>query len=664
MKIQIVRAAALAFAIAAVGCGGGTNSTENQSTSAPGTPSTDGRNVATNKNAYPVFPDADAGADPAVSGEQGGRGFTGQGWETNTDYDLIGDPHAIKGGTLRQGMMTDFPSTLRYYGPNVTVWNLRLQESVYESLLMLHPTTLQYIPALATHWQISDDKKTFRFRLNPNARWSDGMPVTSEDVIASWKLVVDKTLQDPARTLTYSNFEQPVAESKYIVSVRAKTQNWQNFTYFACGPLVGGFFIYPAHVLKTINGEAYVRDYNYKMLPGTGPYMVTDQDLEKGKSIRVRRRKDYWAENHRRNIGLHNFDQIQQAVVRDRGLEFEMFKKGDLDYFFVQRAQMWVEELNYPNVKRGVNQKRKIFTNNPNGISGIAINTRREPFNDIRVRKALGYLFNRELMVQKLMFNEYVLIDSIFPGSVYENSNDEKVRYDPAKALQLLVDAGWKGRDNQGRLVRNGQPLTFELTYGDQQAERYLTIFQEDLRKVGITLNLRLITWETLIKLLDDRSFSLAEIAYTGELFPSPEQNWLSRLADEKNTNNITGFKNKRADEIIDTYTKEFDFSKRVKLMQEFDLLVTSDHNWVFQWTAPYERVVYWNKFGAPRGYLARVGDYDDIRSLWWFDPEKTRKLDEAMRNTSIQLGEGPSDDKYWLDYSKAEAAQTTTSTQ
>ena len=89
--------------------------------------------------------------------------------------------------------------------------------------------------------------------------------------------MVDKTLQDPARTLIFSNFEPPVAESKYIVSVKAKTENWQNFLYFS------GMFIYPAHVLKNINGEAYIRDYNYKMLPGTGPYMVSEQDVDKGK---------------------------------------------------------------------------------------------------------------------------------------------------------------------------------------------------------------------------------------------------------------------------------------------------------------------------------------------------------------------------------------------
>lgn len=652
------KSALIAFLVSlSAACGGGSRPEADR----PATPASNGDDraaVATDKNAYPALPNPDAGADPSVPAAQGGRGFTGVDWETNTDYDLIGDPRAVKGGTLKQAMMTDFPSTLRYYGPNVTAWNQMLQGMVYETLLGLHPTTLDWMPALASHWQISDDKQTFRFRLDPNARFSDGTPVTSEDVIASWKLTVDKGLQDPARTLVYSNFEQPVADSRYLVSVRAKTVNWQNFLYFS------GLYIYPAHILKNITGEAYVREYNYKMLPGTGPYMVADQDVDKGTMIRIRRRPDYWAEKHRRNIGTSNFDQIQQVVVRDRNLEFEMFKKGDIDYYFVQRAQMWVEDLNYQNITRGLNQKRKIFNHNPQGVQGVAINTRREPFNDGRVRKALRHLFNRESMVEKLMYNEYVMTDSIFPSSVYENPKNEKIRYDPQKALQLLADAGWKERDPQGRLTRNGRPMNIEIVYGDQASERFFTVYQEDLRKVGITLNLRFTTFETLVKLLDERSFGMASIAYTGSIFPSPEQNWLGRLADERNTNNITGFKNPRADQIIDMYGKEFDFDRRVTLLQELDGLITNDHHWILEWTAPYERVVYWSKFGQPAGYVTRIGDYRDIVSLWWFDADKSRRLGEAIRTPSINLGAGPTDDKFWLEYAQLEAQRDNPVTQ
>jgi microcin C transport system substrate-binding protein len=634
-------------------CGGGSAPPPaNNTGSSPS--SSNPSNVSLDKNSYPVFPDADAGADPSVPAEQGGKGFKGEGWETNTDFDFIGDPRAVKGGTLRFATMTDFPSTLRYYGPNSHAWTEMLNRRlVYETLLGVHETSLAYVPALATHWQISSDRRVFRFRLNPNAKFSDGIPVTSADVIASWKLVVDKGLQDPANNLIFSNFETPVAESKYIVSVKAKTESWQNllnFGYF--------MFIFPSHVLKGIDGAAYIRDYNYKMLPGTGPYIVHEQDINKGNSIKITRRKDYWAERERRNVGLHNFDDIQQLVVRDRNLEFERFKRGDIDVHWVQRAQMWVQELNYPNIKRGVNQKRKIFNNNPQGVQGVAINTRREPFTDIRVRKALRHLFNRELMIQKLAFNEYIPMDSIFPASVYENPGNEKIRYDPQHGLQLLAEAGWKDRDSNGRLTKGGRPMSLEIVYHDQSSERYFTVFQEDLRKVGITLNLRLVTWETLIKLIDDRAFDMAMLAYTGEVFPNPEANYHSSLADQNNTNNITGFKNKRADEIIETYNKEFNLENRVKLLREFDGILTNEHHWIFEWTAPYERVIFWNKFGHPQGVITRIGDYRDIPWLWWVDAAKSQQLQTATKDQSVSMGEGAMDDKYWLDYAKREAQQ------
>src|ERR1041384_1523442 len=86
-----------------------------QSSSSPSTPAAPAANVSTNKNDYPVFPNADAGADPSVPAEQGGKGFDGKGWETNTSFDLIGDPHAYKGGVLRDWMMS-FPGTLRMAG--------------------------------------------------------------------------------------------------------------------------------------------------------------------------------------------------------------------------------------------------------------------------------------------------------------------------------------------------------------------------------------------------------------------------------------------------------------------------------------------------------------------------------------------------------------------
>src|SRR4030095_10786483 len=100
-------------------------------------------------------------------------------------------------------------------------------------------------------------------RLNPNARWSDGQPVVAEDVVATWSLIMDKTLQAPMEQIVFGKFEKPVAESKYIVSVKAREPGWQSLLYFATQE---GMTIFPAHVLKTLTGAAYQRDWNYKAL--------------------------------------------------------------------------------------------------------------------------------------------------------------------------------------------------------------------------------------------------------------------------------------------------------------------------------------------------------------------------------------------------------------
>src|SRR5262249_6602652 len=153
------------------------------------------------------------------------------------------------------------------------------------------------------------------------------------------------------------------------------------------------------------------------------------------------------------------------------------------------------------------------------------------------------------LLIQKLFFNEYVPLNSYHAGGIYENPNNPKMPYDPQLALKLLAESGWKDRDAQGRLVKNGQPLVIELLYSDKGSEAWMTIYQEDLRKVGIGLNLRLVTPETLFKLVMDRQFDTVSMAWGALLFPNPETMVHSSLADQKNNNNITGFKDTHVDE-------------------------------------------------------------------------------------------------------------------
>jgi microcin C transport system substrate-binding protein len=606
--------------------------------------------VSTNKADYPVFPDADAGADPSVPAEQGGKGFTGKGWQTNTDFELIGDPRALKGGALRDSL-PDFPGTIRLFGPEATTYfNYGVTVLAYETLLGVHPTTLEYIPGLATHWQVSPDKMTYRFRINPNARFSDGAPVTSDDVVATYDLLVDKTLEDPTQSITFGKLERPVAESKYIVRVHAKELNWRNFLYFSGMPIL------PAHVLKGMNGDKYDKDYNYKLMPGSGPYTILDDDIKKGQSITVRRRKDYWGGKARANVGTNNFDELRFVVVRDENLAFEMFKKGELDTFGQSpplRARQWAEDLNFDNVQRGLIQKRAVYNDNPQGIQGFAFNTRKPPLDDIRVRKALTILLDRAQIIEKLKFNLYKPLNSYFADSPYENPDNPKNDYDPQQALKLLADAGWNSRDGQGRIVKNGVPLQFEVIYDSKVLEPELTIYQEDLRKLGIGVNLRLVTFETQVQLLDNHNFEMADLALSGLLFPNPETQWISSFADTNNNNNVTGFKNARVDQICAAYDKMFDVKERISALRELDGILAKDYQYVLQWYDPATRIAYWNKFGIPQGYLLRTSDAYSELTMWWINPAKDAALQKAMRDSSVKLEVGPNEDHYWEDYGK-----------
>jgi microcin C transport system substrate-binding protein len=548
--------------------------------------------------------------------------------------------------------MISFPGTLRMAGPE---WNTEenyvINSLVYETLLTLHPTTLEYMPVLATHWKVDTDRLTYRFRIDPNARFSDGTPVTSEDVVATWKFLTDKSLQDLYMNTQFNKLEMPVAESKYIVRVKAKELKWENFLVAAT------LRVFPAAVIQKVDGAAYLRDYNFKLVPGTGPYILNESDIEKGRSITLRRRKDYWAEKYRANVGQYNFDEVRKVVVRDENLAIEMLKKGDLDYYYVAgNPQVWMERFDIEAVQRGLLVKKAVFNNYPASLAYIGFNMRRKPFDDVRVRKAFALLLNREQIIQKLFYDLYRPITSYFPATIYENPANPKNAYDPQEAFRLLAEAGWKDRDAQGRLTRNGEPLRVELIYARQVFEPWLTIYQEDLRRMGITLNLRLVTFETSFKLLMQRQFEYAVGAWgAGSVFPNPRPEYDSETADVENTNNITGLKDKRVDEIIERYEVNFNPDERAELLKQLDGLLASQYIYTLRWYDPAQRFVFWNKYGMPEGSLSRVGDYSGtlgpgIPQLWWVDPEKSQKLEQAMRDNSVKLDIPPVDDKYWQE--------------
>jgi microcin C transport system substrate-binding protein len=146
-----------------------------------------------------------------------------------------------------------------------------------------------------------------------------------------------------------------------------------------------------------------------------------------------------------------------------------------------------------------------------------------------------------------------------------------------------------------------------------------------------------------------------------GSPFPNPRPEVHSSTADVQNTNNISGFKNKRIDEICDQYDIEFDLNKRIALIRELDGILMSEYHYINLWYPPAQRIAYWNRFGQPRGTFSRIGDYlgsfaPGIPQLWWIDPEKAATVERGISDKSVKLPVPPVEDRYWQEYSRNKA--------
>lgn len=624
------------------------------------------------------FPDG----DPGVPADLGGPGFTpdeDSGWTMNSDFPPEGSNRAVKGGAVRYWMR--FPPTLRTVGKDSgTAAGSSLDALCYESLLNRHSQTLEFVPRLASHWSVSEDRLTFRYRINPRAHWSDGRPVVADDVVATWRLLTDPTILQPAMQVVYGKFEPPVAVSQYIVQVRARSPGWRNFIWFSTMPVL------PAHELDGLSGRDFLQRFQFRMITGSGPYELRESDVKKGQHVTLRRRADYWGWGERFAIGRFNFDLIRLVSTEDSVVALEKAKKGELDIYPVGKAKDWAVDLpRLDQVQRGLLLMTAVDNDLPKGVSGIVINMRKPPLDDVRVRRALGHLYNRQKLIDKLFFGQYSHLDSYFPGrysfryrpdgssniepetkpetqetpdadgapsrtSPARGLPDESlpakatelVRYDPDKAWRLLNEAGWQQRDDDGVLVKDGRRLELELTYSSKVVERYLSIFQEDCLKAGVLIHLKQMTRASRFQsTYGNRSFQLSTEGWPAAADPNPETSWLMSLADSKNNNNLSGFKSARVDELCREYAEAFDPADRVRIIREIDRLIFAQHPCVLGWVSPHIRLIYWNRFGKPDWYIGRYDGPESVLQTWWVDEHRAQKL-KAARHDGTRLDRAP----------------------
>ncbi len=595
------------------------------------------------------------GADPSVSAEDGGNGFdeiaTSLGYQTHIftqdEIKYFGSEKAVKGGTLHD-VATRFPATMRLFGKEANyLENYWIEILCYESLLSTHPLTYDpVIPRLASHWKISANKKKFWFRINPDARWADGRRVTAEDVVATWFLRMDETILDPSQQVTYGKFEEPVAESMYIVSVESKETQWRNFQNFA------NMTILPAYYVDQVDGSEFLDQYQFSMMPNSGPYILKNEDIINQESYKITRRNDYWGKDLIQNRYQYNFDAINWFVIKDNAtLPFEKFKKGEFDYFEVNRSARWVEDCVPEKIKaidKGWMKKHRIFSDKPAGTSGYGFNMRKFPFNDKNIRYAFGFLYDREEMNEKMYYNEYEMMHSWFSGTMYENEDNPKLLFNADSAIHYLKLAGFEKKNDDGILINSdGAPLRFTIHI--QQTLAYMvTPIQNKLKQFGIDMQIVNMDGTTRWKNLQERNFSIYLHSFTGGVHPSIEHWFRSDLADVPDNNNFFGLKNERIDQLIKDYNTEFNLEKRIIIGKEVDEIVCDIHPLSFGIKRLYRRFLFWDKFGFPEYMVDRfVGDSQSVFFLWWIDPEKEARLKDAMQS-NIQLPVSDVDIKYW----------------
>ena len=578
-------------------------------------------------------------------------------WLTNEPSPGVAMPDAKKGGILRLAWLS-WPPTLRTEGPNARLSTLSdMQDLVYETLLDWDWEKSDFVPRLATHWQILPDRKTFRFRLDPAARWSDGRSVTADDVVATFEHLRNPDRKDPSADQWRGRIRSARALDRLTVEIAANEPEWRSMMNF------GLTWIYPAAYIR-MDGETYLDEWNWKLPPGSGPYELRTDDIHKGRSIGLRRRLDWWAATKPGNRGMFNFDEIVWEVVRDEELMYQRMLADELDVYVVNKAQRWVDELDREEkVRQGWIQKRKVYTLNPEGVSGYCFNMRVPPFNSRNVRLAFAHLFNREELFAKFFYYQYEYTDSYWPAQPWSRPGAERVRYDPKRARELLAADGWVRRDRQGFLVKEGGERFPELLleFDDPGWERILAVTKTDLMdEAGIQLTLKYIDSTALLKKVWEHRYTVTWWGWTGESFPEPEFSYHSKYANVPQSNNLNGFADPEADRIMEAYKVEFDAKKRREMLQRLDRILFDAHPYALGWYAPYFRVIYWDRFGHPPEYASRYGrDVMNIISYWWFDPERdraTRENREAGRGNHPSMPLNQSDEtelRYWMTHER-----------
>jgi microcin C transport system substrate-binding protein len=491
---------------------------------------------------------------------------------------------------------------------------------------------------LAERITVSPERDWVRFQLREQARFHDGVPVTAADVVFSFELLMAQG--HPNYRLYYADILAAEAEDRLTVRFDLGDPGNRELAL-----IIGQLPVLPAHYWAE-------RTFNRTTLEpplGSGPYRV--ERVEAGRQITYRRVDDYWGADLPVNRGRYNLDRIRIDYYRDMDVAVEAVKAGAYDLRVENVARNWAMAYDTPAVREGRLRRIEIAHDEPTGMQGFVLNTRRPQLADPRVREALGYAFDFESTSEALFHGAYARTESYFsnselaargepsagelavleafraqlPAAVFgpawqapRSDGPQGLRGNLRRALQLLAEAGWEIRD--GRLIdtATGTPMELSFLMNDQTFNRVIARYQPNLERLGIATHIRVVDDSQYINRMREFDFDITVLVLPQSRSPGNEQRsfWTCDAADTPGSRNVAGICDPVIDALVAQLIQADDWESLRDTTRALDRVLIHGHYVVPHWHSRVDRVVYWDRYAYPD--QTGIGFDPD---LWWQVP-------------------------------------------